>query len=242
MNPIFLIPARLAATRLPNKPLADIGGKPMILHVYAHAHAANIGRVVVAAGDQEIIDAIAKSGGEAILTDPQLPSGSDRIWAALQKIDPAAKYDVIVNIQGDLPFIESSTLTAIMAAMQNPAVDITTAAAPIADPADIVKPNVVKIAMAGSNADKIRRALYFSRSPIPHGDGDYYHHIGIYAYRRAALAKFIATPPSSLEQREKLEQLRALELGLRIDVAIVKTIPITIDTPEDLAAARQSIK
>ncbi len=236
MNPIIFIPARLAATRLPHKPLLDINGKPMILRVYERAVEANMARVCVAAGDAAIVDCIKSSGGEAILTDPKLPSGSDRIWAALQIFDPKKQHDVIVNLQGDLPNIDGKILRAILQLMEHPDVDIGTAAAKITDPADIAKPNVVKIAMAGS------RALYFSRSPIPHGASDYYHHIGIYAYRRQALERFIQSAPSPLEVCEKLEQLRALELGMRIDVAIVDNIPLSVDTPEDLAIARKMIK
>lgn len=233
MKPVILIPARLAAARLPNKPLADIGGKPMIVRVYERAMAAKLGPVIVAAGDQPIVDAIAAIGGKAVLTDPALPSGSDRIWAALQQIDKSGQYDVIVNLQGDLPFIETETLQEILKLMQNPDIDIATAIAPIDNPEDIQKPNVVKVAVSGT------RALYFSRSPIPHGAGEYWHHIGIYAYRRKALRQFVALPPSPLEQVEKLEQLRALEAGMRIGAARVKTVPVTIDTPEDLESARK---
>lgn len=232
MRPVILIPSRLAATRLPNKPLADIHGLPMIVHVYKRAVEAGIAPVWVAAGDAEIAAAIKAAGGDAVLTDPNLPSGSDRIWAALGQLPDGKNFDVIVNLQGDLPGIEAETLRAILKMMENPAVDIGTAAAPIADLAEAEKPNIVKIAMAG------QRALYFSRSPIPHG-GPYWHHIGIYAYRRTALEKFIALPPSPLEKTEKLEQLRALEAGMRMDVALVKTVPIAIDTPEDLENARR---
>ena len=191
---------------------------------------------MVAAGDAAIVDAIRNIGGQAVLTDPNLPSGSDRIWAALQQIDAAGKHDIVVNLQGDLPSIDAKTLQAIMHVMQNPNVDIATAVAKITDPADIAKPNVVKAALAQDG-----RALYFSRSAIPHGMGDYYHHIGIYIYRRKALQQFIQSPPSPLELREKLEQLRALEMGLRIHAAIVNRVPIAVDTAEDLALAQRLI-
>ncbi|TAH37760.1 MAG: 3-deoxy-manno-octulosonate cytidylyltransferase [Alphaproteobacteria bacterium] len=241
LNPIIIIPARLAATRLPNKPLADINGKPMIVRVYDRALAADLGPVVVAAGDKEIVDVITKVKGKAILTDPALPSGSDRIWAAIQSADPTGLHEVIINLQGDLPDIDPHTLQAILNLMQDSKVDIATAAARIPNLNEAEKPNVVKIAMHqyGKHSG---RALYFSRSLIPHGAGEHWHHIGIYAYRRKALEKFIASPPSALESREKLEQLRALELGLRIDVALVDRVPIAIDTPEDLELARRLIK
>lgn len=237
MRPIILIPARLAATRLPNKPLLDIAGKPMIHHVYAQATASQLGPVYVAAGDQAIIDHIHKIGGQAVLTDPALPSGSDRIWAALQTIDPDGRYDTIINLQGDLPKIAPDLLAKILQLLDNPAVDIGTAVTPIAAAADIAKPNIVKAALH-LHHPKAGRALYFSRSPIPHGAAVFYHHIGIYIYRRAALAKFIQSPPTALELTEKLEQLRALSLGMRIDAAIVNEVPLTIDTPEDLDRAR----
>ncbi len=241
LNPIIVIPTRLAATRLPNKPLADINGKPMITHVYERAMAADLGPVLVAAGDQAIVDVITKANGKAVLTDPGLPSGSDRIWAALQQTDPKGLHEVIINLQGDLPDIEPSTLQAILNLMQDSKVDIATAAARIPNLNEAEKPNVVKVAMH-QYGPRSGRALYFSRSLIPHGDGDHWHHIGIYAYRRKALEKFIASPPSALEIREKLEQLRALELGLRIDVALVNRVPIAIDTPEDLELARKIIR
>jgi 3-deoxy-manno-octulosonate cytidylyltransferase (CMP-KDO synthetase) len=238
MRPIILIPARLAATRLPNKPLLPIAGKPMIEHVYAGAQASKLGAVCVAAGDQEIVDHIRGIGGQAVLTDPDLPSGSDRIWAALQAVDPAGQYDTIINLQGDLPKIAPDLLPQILRLLDDPAVDIATAVTPIADPADIAKPNVVKAALT-LHGPAAGRALYFSRSAIPHGAAVFYHHIGIYIYKRAALARFITAPPADLELTEKLEQLRALSLGMRIDAAIVNEVPLTIDTPEDLERARQ---
>lgn len=240
-KPIIIIPSRLAATRLPNKPLADINGKSMIVRAYDCAVAAGIGPVIVAAGDQEIADAIVQIGGDAVLTDPNLPSGSDRIWAALNAADPHGKHNIIINLQGDLPQIAPDILRSILRLMEDEDVDIGTAAVKITDTADILKPNVVKIAMSFYTPTQAR-AHYFSRSAIPHGAGDYYHHIGIYAYRRKALEKFVQTLPGTLEVREKLEQLRALELGLRIDVAQVTEAPITVDTPEDLESARILIR
>lgn len=236
LNPIVLIPARLAATRLPNKPLLDINGKPMIVRVYECARKADLGEVAVAAGDEAIVDAIRAVGGKAVLTDPALPSGSDRIFAALEMLDPEKRFNAVINLQGDLPEIDAATLRGTAKLLEDKSVDIGTAAIKIKDPAEIHKPNVVKIAIAGS------RALYFSRSAIPHGEGDYFHHIGIYAYQRPALERFVKLPPSPLELREKLEQLRALEAGMRIDVAAVNSMPLTIDTPEDLENARRLIR
>ncbi len=237
---LIIIPSRLAATRLPNKPLLDINGKPMIQHVYERAMAAHLGPVYVAAGDQAIVDRIHGIGGKAVLTDPGLPSGSDRIWAALQDIDPHQEFDMIVNLQGDLPDIDAGTLRAILDMMQNQDADIGTAAVAIQDPSEAQKPNIVKIAMSFYAATQAQ-AHYFSRSPIPHG-GPYWHHIGIYAYRRAALQKFISAPPGELEKREKLEQLRALELNQQIHVAAVERLPITVDTQEDIEAARHLMR
>lgn len=237
MKPIILIPARLASTRLPNKPLADIGGLPMIVQVLKRALEAKAGEVVVACDSQQIADVITQAGGKAVLTDPDLPSGSDRIHAALQSIDPAAEYDVVVNVQGDMPTLDPSLINAAVKLLDNPHVDIATLAAVIQDDTEKTDPAVVKVARAENG-----RALYFSRATIPHGAGTLYHHIGLYAYRRAALEAFVALPPSALEQREKLEQLRALEAGMRIDVAIVDTVPLGVDTPEGLEKARKLIK
>jgi len=234
MTPLILIPARLASTRLPNKPLALVGGEPMIVQVWKRAVAAAIGDVVVACDSREIADAVARAGGKAVLTDPDLPSGSDRIYAALGEIDPEKKYDVIINVQGDMPTLDSRIIIAAAELVKNPSVDIGTLAAVITDEAEKADPAVVKIALAGS------RALYFSRALIPHGEGAHYHHIGIYAYRRTALEKFVSLPPSPLELREKLEQLRALEAGMRIDVAVVDAVPLGVDTPEGLEKARRA--
>lgn len=234
MNPIIIIPARMASTRLPNKPLALIAGLPMIVQVMKRAQAANIGRVIVACDCEEIACAVRNAGGEAVLTDPDLPSGSDRIFQALSKVDSDKKHDVIINIQGDMPCLDPDIIKQVFAVLENPEVDIATLAAVITDEAEKIDPAVVKIAITGQG-----RALYFSRATIPYGEGVLYHHIGIYAYRCAALEKFVALPPSSLELREKLEQLRALEAGMRIDVAVVDTVPLGVDTMEGLEKARK---
>ncbi len=234
---IVLIPARLGSTRLPDKPLAKIAGRPMILHVWERALAAGIGPVVVACAEKAIADVVQAAGGRAVLTDPVHPSGSDRIFEALQAIDPKAEFEIVVNLQGDLPTIDPALIASVLEPLADPAVDIATLGVEIADAAEIADPHVVKIA-AGFAADaRIARALYFSRAAIPANAGPYYHHIGLYAYRRRALARFVALPPGILERREKLEQLRALEAGMRIDVARVDTIPLGVDTPADLARA-----
>jgi 3-deoxy-manno-octulosonate cytidylyltransferase (CMP-KDO synthetase) len=238
MSPVIVIPARLAATRLPNKPLADIAGRPMIVRVADQARAAGLGRVVVAAADQAIVDVVAGTGGEAVLTDPGLPSGSDRVYAAVDALDPQGAHDVVVNLQGDLPDIEPSTIAACLEAMADPAVDIATCVAPTAEAWEREDAGVVKAAVDLAPDARIGRALYFSRLPIPSGPGVLYHHIGLYAFRRAALQRFVRLPPSVLERRERLEQLRALADGMRIDAALVDRVPLAVDTPEDLARAR----
>lgn len=235
MKPLILIPARLASTRLPNKPLAVIGGAPMIVHVWKRAVESGMGDVVVACDSQEIYAAIAAAGGKAVLTDPDLPSGSDRIYQALTKVDPAGEYDVIINVQGDMPTLDPKVISAAARLLENEEVDIGTLAAVIQDASEKIDPAVVKIALSGT------RALYFSRATIPAGEGELYHHIGIYAYRRSALKQFVSLPPSALEMREKLEQLRALEAGMRIDVAVVDTVPLGVDTPETLEKARKAL-
>ncbi len=238
MNPIVLIPARLAASRLPGKPLADIGGTPMIVRVLKAAIAADVGPVAVAAGDQAIVDAVQAAGGRAVLTDPALPSGSDRILAALHDLDPAGSHDVIINLQGDMPFAAPRILAACAALLADqPACDIATVVAPEASTADRSNPNVVKAVLALSDAATAGRALYFTRGTL-FGEGPIWRHVGIYGYRRAALARFNAAPPSPLERREGLEQLRALELGLSIWAAVVDAAPLSVDTPADLEAAR----
>ncbi len=236
-NPIVVIPARMASTRLPGKPLALIGGVPMIVCVWRQAVAANIGPVLVAAGEPEIVEAIEKAGGEGILTDPDLPSGSDRVFQALKAFDPGGKHDVIVNLQGDLPALDPSQIRIVADALGD--ADIATLAAEIDDPADRTNPGVVKPVVAWDADGLSGRALYFTRAAAPSGDGPLFHHIGIYAFRRASLARFVALPPSPLELREKLEQLRALEAGMTIRVARVDSVPLSVDTPADLEKARK---
>ena len=237
-NPIVLIPARMAAARLPGKPLAEIGGLPMIVRVVRQAELAGIGPVVVAAGDREIATAVSEAGGKAVLTDPAIPSGSDRIHAALEEIDPDGTHQIVVNLQGDLPAIAPDSLKRVVAALTASEADIATLVAP-AHPDDRANPNVVKPAIAWEADGQHGRALYFSRTLIPSGEGEIFHHIGIYAYTRAALTQFVSLPPSALEKREKLEQLRAMEAGMSIAVARVDEIPLTVDTEADLEKARR---
>jgi len=239
LKPIVIIPARMASTRLPGKPLADIAGLPMIAHVLKRAEEAAIGPVVVACAESEIKDAVEAAGGRAVLTDPNHPSGSDRIFEALQACDPDAQYDAIVNLQGDLPVLDPAVLRAAMKPLDDTEVDIATLVAAITWEEEKTNPNVVKAVVGFEEAADIGRALYFSRATVPHGDGPLYHHIGIYAYRRSALERFVRLSPGVLEQREKLEQLRALENGMRIDAARVDTVPFGVDTPADLERARQ---
>jgi len=239
MNPLLLIPARMASARLPGKPLADIGGVPMIVRVWARAVAAGLGPVVVAAGEPEIVAAVEKAGGRAVLTDPDLPSGSDRIWAALTLADPQGAHDVVVNLQGDLPALDPEQLKTVVACLRKSGADIATLAAPIDNEVDETNPAVVKAVVAWDAAERFGRALYFTRAPAPTGEGVLYHHIGLYAYTRQALEDFVALPPSALEQREKLEQLRALEAGMSIAVARVDEAPLSVDTPADLERARK---
>ena len=241
LNPILLIPARMASTRLPGKPLADIGGVPMIVRVWRQAVLAGLGPVVVAAAEPDIVQAVEKAGGQAVLTDPDLPSGSDRIWQALQKADPAGRHDGVVNLQGDLPALDPSQLQTVVAALDRSGADIATLAAPITDEADRANPAVVKAVVAWEPGGAKGRALYFSRATVPTGPGEHFYHVGLYAYRREALARFVRLPPSPLEKREKLEQLRALEAGMSIAVARVDTVPLSVDTPEDLEYARKII-
>ncbi|ODN67829.1 3-deoxy-manno-octulosonate cytidylyltransferase [Methylobrevis pamukkalensis] len=236
----MIVPARMGSTRLPNKPLALIAGEPMIVHVWRRACEAGIGPVVVAADAAEIVDAVRAAGGDAVLTRPDHVSGSDRIFEALGRIDPGLTAEVVVNVQGDLPTIAPEAIRACFSPLSDPAVDVATLAAEIHVDAERTNPNVVKV--VGSRVGETRlRALYFTRATAPHGDGPLYHHIGLYAYRRAALARFVDLPPSELEQREKLEQLRLLEAGMRIDVALVDDVPLGVDTPEDLEAARRRL-
>ncbi len=238
MNPLVVIPARMASTRLPGKPLADIHGEPMIVHVWRRAMEAGVGPVLVAAGEAEIARAVEAAGGKAVLTRPDHPSGSDRVFEAVQRFDPQRRHDVVVNLQGDLPMLEPSALAAVLEPLADPAVDIATLAIEIREPAERDNASVVKAVAAIGAGRRVARALYFTRVPCPSGEGPLYHHIGIYAYRRAALERFVTLPPSGLERRERLEQLRALEAGLRIDVALVDMAPFGVDTPADLERAR----
>ncbi len=239
MTPIVVIPTRLASTRLPGKPLADIHGEPMIVHVWRRAVEAAVGPVVVACAEAEIARAVERAGGRAMLTDPAHPSGSDRIAEAVRRLDPERRHDAVVNVQGDLPTLTAEAVRAALAALADPAVDIGTLATEIRDASELQAPQVVKIAIAFAPGRRVARALYFSRMAIPSGAGPHYHHIGLYAYRRAALERFVALPPGLLERRESLEQLRALEAGMRIDAALVDTVPLGVDTPADLARARE---
>ena len=238
MNPILLIPARMASTRLPSKPLADIGGVPMIVRVWARAVASGLGPVVVAAAEREIVAAVEKAGGRAVLTEPDAPSGSDRIWEALRQVDPKGAHDVVVNLQGDLPALDPEQLKTAVWALEKSGADIGTLAAPIMDEAEETNPAVVKAVVGWDADERLGRALYFTRAPAPAGEGILWHHVGLYAYRRNALETFVALPPSPLELREKLEQLRALEAGMSIAVARVDATPLSVDTPADLERAR----
>jgi 3-deoxy-manno-octulosonate cytidylyltransferase (CMP-KDO synthetase) len=239
-NPIVLIPARMNATRLPGKPLADINGAPMIVHVWRRATEADIGPVWVATDDPRIVEAVVSAGGKAIMTRSDHPSGSDRIFEALGAVDADGAHDVVVNIQGDLPTIQPSIVRACLAPLAESAVDIATLATPITREREKDDPNVVKI-VATQLGPTWLRALYFTRARAPWGEGRLLHHIGLYAYRRDALQRFVGLPPSALERREKLEQLRALEAGMRIDVALVETAPLGVDAAEDLERARDML-
>ncbi len=240
LNPVVIVPARLAATRFPDKPLADIHGVPMIVQVLRRALEADIGPVLVACGDVAIAEAVDAVGGQAVMTDPDHPSGSDRVHEALGLFDPDGRYDTVVNIQGDLPTIDPAVIAAVLDPFDTADVDITTLAVEITEDRERTDPNVVKavIALSGDNA-RIGRALYFSRATVPAAAaGPHYHHIGLYGFRRDALDRFVALPPGRLEVLERLEQLRALEAGMRIDVALVDTVPLGVDTPADLDRAR----
>lgn len=237
MNPLIMIPARMAATRLPNKPLADIGGKPMIVRAYEQAALSGL-PVAVAAGDQAIVDVIQGIGGVAVLTDPDLPSGSDRIRAALEAIDPDGAHDAVINLQGDMPFADPGLATACAALLHGePQCDIATLVAREAEVSDRSNPDVVKAVLALPEGERHGRALYFTRSTL-YGGAPVWRHIGLYGYRREALLRFCAAPPSPLETREKLEQLRALEMGLQIWAAVIDEAPLSVDNPADLEAAR----
>ncbi|MHC6152277.1 3-deoxy-manno-octulosonate cytidylyltransferase [Bradyrhizobium elkanii] len=235
---LVLIPARMAATRLPGKPLLEIAGVPMIVHVLRRAEAAGIGRVAVATDTAEIAAAVKAAGGEVVMTRSDHPSGSDRIYEAMTTLDPGGHAEIVVNLQGDFPTISPETIRSVMPALDDPAVDISTLASRIHSEEEDQAPSVVKAVGSPIGPNRLR-ALYFTRATAPYGDGPRYHHIGLYAYRRAALERFVALPPSPLEQQEKLEQLRALEAGMRIDVTIVDTVPRGVDTPADLETARR---
>ncbi|MFZ4540691.1 MAG: 3-deoxy-manno-octulosonate cytidylyltransferase [Rickettsiales bacterium] len=273
MSTLIVIPARMKATRLPNKPMADIGGAPMIVQVWQRAIESKVGDVVVACDGEEIAAAVRSAGGEAVITDPNHPSGSDRIWEVVSKfgsadarggkspiaalpprshdgsgsrgpsaLRTAQSYDIIINLQGDVPTLEPRLLKELLVPLVNPEVDIATLAAPITCAEEQENPSVVKAILALKNGEKSGRALYFTRCVAPYGEGVRYHHIGVYAYRRAALERFVSLPPSPLELREKLEQLRALEAGMRIDAVVVDTVPLGVDTPEDLERARELLQ
>lgn len=235
---LILIPARMASTRLPGKPLADICGLPMIVQVALRAKAAQAGRIVVAVDHQDVFDAVTAAGFEAVMTRVDHQSGSDRIYEALLESDPEGRAEIVINVQGDLPTIEPETIRAALRPLENSQVDIATLTVEIEDEEEKLNPNVVKVVGAPLSATRLR-ALYFTRATAPYGQGPLYHHIGLYAYRRAALEKFVSLPPSTLEKRESLEQLRALEAGMRIDVEIVRSIPLGVDTPADLEKARR---
>ncbi|HEX3364748.1 3-deoxy-manno-octulosonate cytidylyltransferase [Phenylobacterium sp.] len=238
MNPIVLIPARMAATRLPGKPLADIGGIPMIVRVLRQAEAAGVGPVAVAAGDSEIVDAVVRAGGRAVLTDPDLPSGSDRIVAALGELDPDRRHDVVINLQGDIPFVQPDAVAVVARLLAaEPSCDLSTVMVAEADPAERTNPDIPKVVAAMQPDGRTARALYFTRSVL-YGDAPVWLHHGIYGFRRAALERFCAAPPSPLEKRERLEQLRALELGMSIWAAVIDEAPISVDNPADLERAR----
>ena len=242
LNPVVVIPARLHATRLPGKPLADIEGEPMIVHVWRRAVAAGIGPVVVACAEQEVADAVIAHGGTAVLTDPDHPSGSDRVWEALEKVDPEHSFGAVVNVQGDLPTLDPEIVRAVFQPLENHHVHLSTLVAEIKVEEERTNPHVVKAVVGFDAGARIGRALYFTRATAPWGEGPHYHHIGLYAYRREALQRFVTLPQGVLERREKLEQLRALENGMRIDAALVDTVPLGVDTPADLDRARELIR
>ncbi len=239
-NALVIVPARMQATRLPGKPMADIHGEPMIVHVWRRAVQSGVGRVVVATDSDVIIQAVAKAGGEAVMTRSDHASGSDRVFETVQKVDPQGQSEIVINLQGDLPTLDPWLVEACAAPLSVPGADIATIAAEITDEVEKTASSVVKVIGTPLTARRLR-ALYFTRTTAPWGEGPLYHHIGIYAYRRAALERFVSLPPSPLEMREKLEQLRALEAGMRIDVAIVDTVPLGVDTPHDLERARQML-
>lgn len=235
---LVVIPARMQSIRLPDKPLADIAGRPMIVHVWQRAMAAAIGRVVVATDNEEILAAVRAAGGEAVMTRADHPSGSDRVFEAVSTVDPARDFEIVLNLQGDLPMLATRLPKDCLAPLLTDGPDIATIAAEITNPEDRTNPNAVKVVGASTAVPGRLRALYFTRATAPYGEGPLYHHFGMYAYRRAALERFVSLPPSILEKREQLEQLRALENGMRIDVTIVDSVPVEVNTPEDLELVR----
>ena len=237
---LVLIPARMAATRLPGKPLKNIAGLPMVVHVLRRAEAAAIGRVAVATDSGDIAAAVRAHGGDVIMTRADHPSGSDRIFEALNTLDPSGAAKLVVNLQGDFPTITPQNIRAVLGPLQDAAVDVATLAAEIHTAEEDANPNVVKV-IGSAVSEKRLRALYFTRATAPYGEGSRYHHIGLYAYRREALGRFVGLPPSPLELRERLEQLRAIEAGMRIDVTLVDTVPRGVDTPDDLENARRML-
>jgi 3-deoxy-manno-octulosonate cytidylyltransferase (CMP-KDO synthetase) len=239
LRTLVVIPARMPSTRLPGKPLADIAGTPMIVHVWRRAMAAQTGRVVVATDSQEIVAAVRQAGGEAVMTRPDHATGSDRVFEAVNHVDPEGDFDIILNLQGDLPTLEPHLAVDCVAPLLDKGPDIATIAAEIKDAGERTNPNVVKVVGTPTAVPGRLRALLFTRATAPYGDGPLYHHIGIYAFRRTALERFVSLRPSTLEKREKLEQLRALENGMRIDVTLVDTVPLGVDTPADLERARR---
>ena len=236
-NPVVVIPARMASTRLPGKPMADIAGEPMVVHVWRRAREADLGPVLVATDDAGVAEAVRAAGGTVAMTRADHPAGSDRIHEAVERVDPDSAYDVVINVQGDLPTLDPAAIRASLRPLTEAAVDIATLAAVITREAERHDPNVVKVVGSPPGA-AIMRALYFTRATAPSGPGPLFHHIGLYAYRRAALRRFVALPPSGLESRERLEQLRALEAGMRIDVALVDAVPLGVDVAADLDRAR----
>jgi 3-deoxy-manno-octulosonate cytidylyltransferase (CMP-KDO synthetase) len=236
-GPLIIIPARLESQRLPGKALADLGGTPLIVHVWRRAMEAAIAPVLVATDNARIAKAVQAAGGTAVLTQTSHISGSDRIFEALETVDPKGDCDIVINLQGDQPLIKAADLVAVLRPLEDPDVDIATLATPLCSPAERDSPDVVKVVGTPCCADRLR-ALYFSRAAVPWGDGPHFHHIGVYAYRRKALSRFVHLPPGTLEAREKLEQLRALEAGMRIDAELVETAVFGVDTPADLERAR----
>jgi len=242
LNPVVVIPARMASTRLPGKPLADINGYPMIVQVLRRALEADVGPVIVACGEEEIASVVRDAGGLAILTKPDHPSGSDRAFEAVEIFDPTNKFNAVINLQGDLPALDPAAVQASLNALEMNGADIATLVAEIQDDEELDDENAVKAVVSLEGGARFGRALWFTRLKAPWGAGPHFHHIGIYAYRRDALRKFVSLPPSPLEKREKLEQLRALEAGMQIDAALVDTVPLGVDTPDDLRRVREMFK